>query len=108
MAQTPIARAAGLQKMGLTFGNKSQGQWSKTAKGVKPTKFAQSKWDQAEAFRARLNNDLIDLENKLTVWSPLSSPFHCKGHYGACGNLTMHCPDQALVLRNRQYKITAQ
>ena len=76
---TPIARAAGLQKTGLTFGIKFQGQWSKTAKGVKPTKFAQSKWDQAEAFRARLNNDLIDLENKLTVWSPLSSPFHFTG-----------------------------
>ena len=52
-------------------------------KGVKPTKFAQSKWDQAEAFRARLNNDLIDLENKLTVCPPPSSPFLFNRHCSA-------------------------
>ncbi len=48
-----------------------QGQWSKFSSGVKPTKIAQSQWDKAEAFRAKLNKDLIDLENSLQVGHPL-------------------------------------
>ncbi len=48
-------------------GGDMQGQWSKFSSGVKPTKIAQSQWDKAEAFRAKLNKDLIDLENSLQV-----------------------------------------